>query len=161
MKPFFIFVMIFIGIAGIFAAGKAQKTTDENLTVVTGGWHEIDKTELGETILEFANTHLEKCSPSVIVEQISTSWSVERVWTQLVQGRRYLLAYDIVVEITNKDDLPVDTIRLTKGLLILRRNFDGAITLEKDYRNSELLDFIGALLTGEVKNDFLENGGRL
>ncbi|MCL2805840.1 MAG: hypothetical protein FWD26_07875 [Treponema sp.] len=127
MKPIFIIAMILIGAGCVFGAGNIEKTADENnSSVVTGGWHKMDIIDLNETILSFIDDYLD------------AEWSAERVWTQLVQGRRYMLAYKT---------------HSTLGLLMLRRDFSGSITLEKDYKDSELLDYIGFLLTGEMEED--------
>jgi len=149
MKQLLIITLIFIGMVNVYGAGNTEKTADEYFPVVTGGWHEMDKISFNETILNFAIDYLTVNNSHIATEQISTTWFVERIWTQLVQGRRYLLAYNYRLRITNEDDLPIDIIRPNIGLLMLRRDFDGTITLEKDYKNSEFLDFIGILLTGE------------
>jgi hypothetical protein len=135
MKPIFILMMICGGLVSAFGINNQGVKVTDDLPVITGGWHEIDNSELDEAIKTFFDDYL-KDHPG----------KIERVWTQLVHGRRFLLAYSVM-------PMPqdIDVVPSILGLLMLRRDIDGVITLEHDYSHLTLFDFIKLMLTGENK----------
>ena len=139
MKSIFILVMICGGLVSTFGIDNQGVMVTNDPPVITGGWHEIDKSELDETVTSFFEDYLKN-------HYATDSWIIERAWTQLVHGRRFLLAYAVTP--TPQD---IDVVPSILGLLMLRRDIDGVITLEHDYSHLMLFDFIELMLTGENK----------
>jgi len=151
---FKIIVLLFLFIViNVFGTNNTEDTIYENISVVTGGWQEIDKNELNESILNFVINYLYESNLCDINESINSTWSIESVWMQLIQGRRYLIAYDNYLQIINKDDL-ADDIFFATGLLVLREDFDGSITIENEYKNTSLLDFLIKFFINKINDEY-------
>ena len=140
---FFILAMICGGLVSAFGINNQGVMVTDDPPVITGGWHEIDNSELDETITSFFEDYL-KDHPGEFV-----SYTIERAWTQLVHGRRFLLAHSVYSVMPMPQD--IDVVLSILGLLMLRRDIDGVITLEKSYSHLTLFDFIELMLTGENK----------
>jgi hypothetical protein len=116
---------------------EAGSPPEKTRPVITGGWREMEFPAIDEAVTAFAGEQ----AAAHVTGEYTLHW--ERAWTQLVHGRRYLLAYSIQLE-----DGP------TSGIVIVLRDYTGLVSLEKIYSQNEVLDFIGLLLTGE------ESGGK-
>jgi len=153
MKQVLIIVMFLAGAACTFGAGRAEKTFDDNISVITGDWHEADISELNEAITDFIKDYIKKNNSynNFLTEETILNITIDHVWTQLVEGRRYLIPYQIMVCRKDETGSSEPVYPPGAGLLILRRNFNGVIILENEYRHSwSLLNFIEMLLTGEM-----------
>ena len=151
MKPMLIVAMFFawLGYAFGIESGESIKADPP---VITGGWHEIDIAELDESLTDFVMDYLDDAhSLHTDTTYKLTALAVERGWTQLVQGRRFLFAYYYNVQYFDENDSPAEISTPIIGLLILRRDSNGILTVEKDYALLDLLDFIELILTGENK----------
>jgi hypothetical protein len=145
-----IIAMIFSGVCAFGLEDMENRSTD-NQPVITGGWHEIDISELDEAVKHYVMGYLEGYIPHAYASYKVTGWIVDRVWSQLVQGRRYLAAYYIIFEETTENEYSVNELPPMLGLLTLKRTPDGIISLEKEYSHMALFDFIELMLTGEIK----------
>jgi len=156
MKMLLPIAMAAIITTGVFGADVTKESSDNCIPVVTGGWHEMPKSELDESILTFIYEYF-----GVLEE--SSGFSIEQVWTQLIQGRRFLIAFR-TDRITSKDETLGASQNTSIGLLRLKRDFDGTMTVEKNYSYTEIFALIGDLLTAEIQKKHLdteENGGEL
>jgi hypothetical protein len=133
MKLVLITAMFFIGLGCVFGFGTKEKT--DNSPVITGGWHGLDIQDIDEELKIFVEGYLTEL---LLPDNFGT---IHRVWTQLVQGRKYIFAYH--VNYLTPDDLTTPML----GCLILRKDLNGAITVEENF---ELFDFIELMLTGKV-----------
>jgi hypothetical protein len=148
-----IIAMIFSGVCAFGLEDMENKSTD-NQPVITGGWHEIDISELDEAVKHYVMGYLEGYIPHASPYKV-TGWILDRVWSQLVQGRRYLAAYYIIFEETTEDKYSVNAPPPMLGLITLRRTPDGIISLENEYSHMALFDFIELMLTGEIRKNEL------
>jgi hypothetical protein len=153
MKKFLIVIaMIFGGVICAFGLEETEDALTENMPIVTGGWQEIDDTDLDESVKTFAIEYLEGRIPNNYSFYKGAGWVVDSVWTQLVQGRRYQIDYHVLLTELKGDentfhDLP--SILCQIGL-ILRKNPDGTIFLEEEYRWLSLLTFIETMFSRRI-----------
>jgi len=159
MRPMLIVVMLFIGVVSAFGIDNNEVIAADNQPVITGGRREIDVAELDNGIASFAGDYLENNLDAFTTYAAhKLTLVVERVWLQLVQGRRYLLGFYLMSmpQKINEDNPLTDVFLPIPGLLMLRRGIDGVITLEKVYDHFNLFDFIELMLTGENIYDGVE-----
>jgi hypothetical protein len=148
MKPILIVAMFFVWLGCAFGIDSGGSIKTEP-SVVTGGWHEIDIEELDESLTGFVMDYLDgEHSFYTDATHKLTMLVVERCWTQLVQGRKFMLAYHVWC-FFDENDFPTEIPII--GLLMLRRDSNGVLTVEKDYAHLELFGFIELMLTGENK----------
>jgi len=151
MKPMFIVMLLFVGgLISTFGIDNEESIAPDNQPVITGGWYEI--AELDEAITSFVDDYLKDNLDAftTYAAHQEIAWIVERAWSQLVHGRRYLLAFYIMpmLQETDEDNSLADAVPPALGLLMLRRDLSGTITLEKSYSHFALFDFIELMLTG-------------
>jgi hypothetical protein len=150
-KLLIVIAMIFCGVICAFGLDTEETGSTDNQPECTGGWNEIDVLELDETVKDYVSGYLDGFIPHAYSywSYKVRGWIIDHIWEQLVQGRRYLIAYYVIPEITVNEYGAIEPILL--GLIILRRTPDGIISLEKEYSSLTLLDFIELMLTGEIR----------
>ena len=158
MKPMLTVAMFFVWLGCAFGIDSGESIKADP-PVITGGWHEMDISEFDESLTDFIMDYLDGAYAHPLYTDAtrkSTMLAVERGWTQLVQGRRFLLAYYYHVYYFDENDSPAFYLQEIStpiiGLLMLRRDSNGVLTVEKDYATLlDVLDFIELILTGENK----------
>jgi hypothetical protein len=160
-KLLVVIAMVFGVVIRVFGLNTEESALIDNPPVVTGGWQEIDVSELDEGVKNFVLGYLEGFIPNTYAYPSYnvkvTGWIIDRVWSQLIQGRRYLIPYYVLQETTG-NEYPASDLPSILGLIVLRRTPDGSIFLEKEYNHMTMPDFIELMLTGEIrKRDFPKN----
>ena len=87
MKAILFFGVFFIAIAFAFGNENYEEITADKAPVLTGGWREIEVTTLDKGVINFVKEYL---SQAYVPYRLLTL-SINRVWSQLIQSRRYLV----------------------------------------------------------------------